>query len=158
MAPKQKRGKSKQDYQTPPELLRAIERDFNVTRWAADLACDASNKVCELGYGPGSPFGEDSFAADWMLSGDLWLNQPFADIAPWVRKCATTERVGRIFQLAPASVGANWYVDLVHGRAHVVSVSPRVTFVGCPDPYPKDLILMVWSAVKGGFSTWRWKP
>jgi hypothetical protein len=157
MTPRQKPGKSRQDYCTPPELLRAIERDFNVTRWAADLACDASNKICEVGYGPGSPFGEDSFQADWKIPGDLYLNPPFADIEPWVRKCATTERVGRIFQLAPASVGSNWYLGLVHGRAHVIAISPRVTFQGETSPYPKDLVLLEWGRVRGGFSTWRWK-
>ena len=157
MAPKQKPGKSRQDYGTPPEFLRAVERDFHVTRWACDLACDASNKVCEMGYGPGSPFGTDSFQADWNLEGDLWLNPPFADIEPWARKCATTKRVGRIFQLSPASIGTNWYADIAHGRAHVVALSPRLTFQGETTPYPKDLMLLVWGAIKGGFSTWRWK-
>ena len=157
MVPVQKPGKSKQTYGTPPELLRAIERDFHVTRWACDLACDASNKICEMGYGSGSPFGTDSFQADWTLAGDLWLNPPFADIEPWVRKCATTVRVGRIFQLAPASVGSNWYASLVHGRAHVIAVSPRITFQGESSPYPKDIVILLWSAVRGGFSCWRWK-
>jgi DNA (cytosine-5)-methyltransferase 1 len=155
--PRQKPGKSKQTYGTPPEFIRAIERDFHVTRWACDLAADASNKICEMWYGPGSPVGVDSFQADWTLEGDLWLNPPFADIEPWARKCATTRRVGRIFQLSPASIGTNWYAEIAHGRAHVVALAPRLTFVGETDAYPKDLMLLVWGPVKGGSSCWRWK-
>jgi phage N-6-adenine-methyltransferase len=157
MTPKQKPGNSRQDYGTPPEFLRAVERDFHVTRWELDLAAHAGNAICERWYGPAG-IAADSFQADWKLAGDLWLNQPFEDIAPWITKSAHTIRQGRIFQLAPASVGSNWYTGMVHGRAHVVAVAPRLTFVGCCDPYPKDLVLMVWGAVKGGFSTWRWKP
>ena len=85
------------------------------------------------------------------------MNPPFADIEPWARKCATTVRVGRIFQLSPASIGTNWYAEIAHGRAHVVALSPRLTFVGETDAYPKDLMMLVWGAIKGGFSTWRWK-
>jgi phage N-6-adenine-methyltransferase len=154
--PKQKPGKSRQDYGTPPEFLRAIERDFNVIRWMRDLAAHANNAVCEEWYGPGG-IAEDSLKIPWTMPGDLWLNPPFSDIDSWARKCATTERSGRIFQLSPASIGTNWYAEIAHGRAHVVALSPRLTFVGETDAYPKDLMLLVWSAVKGGFSTWRWK-
>jgi len=165
MAPRQKPHRSKQDYQTPPELLSAIRRDFSVQQWAIDLAADASNTVCPSWLGPGSPDGENALEKDWggplmnlYPGADVWLNPPFSHIDPWAEKCATTIRVGRIFLLVPASVGSNWYQAHVHGRAHVVAISPRVTFVGCKDPYPKDLVIAVFGPVRGGFSTWRWKP
>ena len=159
MTPAQKPGRSRQDYQTPPELLRAIERDFHVGSWACDLAADAENSVSpNAHFGPRSPFGEDALAEDWgKITGDLWLNCPYANIEPWVEKCSTAIRAGRIFLLIPASVGSNWYQAHVHGVAHVVAISPRVTFVGCEGPYPKDLVVAVWGPVRGGFSTWRWK-
>lgn len=173
--PKQKPGKSKQDYRTPPELLLAIENEFHVEDWVVDLAADPSTAIAinhnedEMTgaphrmprapfLGPGSELGENSLAVDWsQFLGDAWLNPPFADIEPWAEKCATTVRSGRIFLLTPASVGSNWYAAHVHGRAHVVAISPRVTFVDCPDPYPKDIVIAVFSGVRGGFSTWRWK-
>jgi hypothetical protein len=175
MAPKQKPGKSRQDYRTPPELLRAIECEFHVEQWDRDLAANQWTAIRaahsedettgkphhfdQVEYlGPGSPICEDSLAFDWAnLPGEAWLNQPFANIAPWAKKCATTKRDGRIFQLVPASVGSNWYQEYVHGKAHVVALSPRVTFVGEAQTYPKDIALAIWSGVRGGFSTWRWK-
>jgi len=155
--PAQKPGKSKQDYGTPSELIHAIGVEFSAT-FSVDLAANALNRKITRYLGPGSEYGEDSLAVDWAkFSGDAWLNPPFADIEPWAKKCATTVRSGRIFLLTPASVGSNWYLAHVHGRAHVVAISPRVTFVGAEDPYPKDLILSVWSGIRGGFSCWRWK-
>lgn len=173
--PPQRRGKSRQDFRTPPELLAAIEAGFRVGQWDYDLAADQRTAIRsahsedettgkpyrfeQVEYlGPGSPICDDSLAFDWTnLPGEAWLNQPFANIAPWAKKCATTKRSGRIFQLVPASVGANWYQEHVHGKAHVVALSPRVTFVGETQAYPKDIVLAIWSGVRGGFSTWRWK-
>jgi len=36
MAPRQKPGRSRQCYRTPPEFLRAVERAFAVERWCWD--------------------------------------------------------------------------------------------------------------------------
>lgn len=160
MTPRQKRHESKQDYQTPPELLRAVERDFHVGDWAFDLAATRANSASPRAYfGPRSPWGEDGLAQDWLaIEGDCWLNPEFADIAPWAKKCQLSlARVGRVFLLVPASTGANWYVDHVDGTAHVVALRPRVQFVDCPDPYPKDLVLAVYGPIRGGFSTWKWR-
>jgi hypothetical protein len=96
---------------------------------------------------------------DWSeIDGDRFLNPPFADIEPWAKKSALHRHAGRTFMLVPASVGSNWYAEHVHGIAHVVALSPRLMFIGETNPYPKDLALLIWSSVCGGFSTWRWKP
>ena len=155
--PRQKPGESKQDYQTPSELIHAVGVAFG-TVFSLDLAANKVNRKVARYFGPGSELGEDSLAVDWsQFAGDAWLNPPFANIEPWAEKCATTVRSGRIFLLTPASVGSNWYAAHVHGRAHVVAISPRVTFVGAADPYVKDLIIAIYSGVRGGFSTWRWR-
>jgi hypothetical protein len=46
----------------------------------------------------------------------------------------------------------------VHKHALVLGLSPRLTFVGCPTPYPKDLMLSVFCESWIGFDVWRWKP
>lgn len=164
--------KTKQDYQTSPKLLEAIQREFRVLEWSCDLAADSTNAIMSSylnppGYepvkakylGPGSPICEDSLAYDWCkLWGDNWLNPPFNDLDPWSVKCRMSQGYDRrIFSLLLASVGANWFQNNVLNRAHVVALSPRVPFVGQEHPYTKDLVLAVWSGVRGGFSTWRWQ-
>lgn len=161
MVPQQKRGSSNQDVQTPPELIAAIQHQFNVKEWMMDLAANEKNTVAGLRFlGPGSPVCEDSFKYQWPLAGDCWLNPPYADIEPWASRCfhLRQKRDGRIFMLIPASTGANWCRDYVLNQAHVIAIAPRVTFVGHTHPYPKDLLLTIYSQVVGGVSTWRWKP
>lgn len=157
MAPQQKPHRSVQDVQTPPELLLAIRREFHVADWAIDLAANESNAVCDRYFGPGSRHGENALQVDWPEHGDCWCNPPFADIDPWAAKCAAYTGAGRIFLLVPASIGSNWYQEHIHGRALVVALSPRVTFVNHKTPYPKDLVVAVFSRLRGGFTTWRWK-
>lgn len=161
MPPRQKPGKSEQNVATPWELIEAVKRDFCVRMVAWDLAATAENsKADEPRYflGPGSAFGEDALSGEWPFDGDCWLNPPFSDIEPWAKKCSEQKRRGRIFLLTPASTGADWFQRYVLNRAQVVAVAPRVTFEGHTSPYPKDLVISVFSSVVGGVSTWRWKP
>jgi hypothetical protein len=102
--------------------------------------------------------GIDSLLCDWpdTYTGCFaWLNPPYADIAPWVQKCDRTRGM-RIAALLPASIGSNWFADHVWGRAYVVALQGRVTFVGHRAPYPKDLILALYGFNMVGFSVWKW--
>lgn len=149
------KGRSKQDYGTPWEFIRAVVHRFGLLHW--DLAASEENRKADSFFCE----ADDSLAQDWTrLDGNLWLNPPFANIAPWAEKCAlaATRRRGFILFLTPASVGANWFADHVHRRALVLGLSPRLTFEGTTDPYPKDLILSVFGYGVSGFDTWRWRP
>lgn len=187
------RANSKQDYATPREFLDAVEREFGPIVW--DLAASRANRVCENYYGPGSQWAQDAFAYGWastyarmrssmvMGVGDelIWLNPPYANIAPWARKCAEARDAGaRIAFLVPASVGANWFWDYVAPYARVFSVG-RIMFVtrefvtngvacdvverpacfdakGRPTAFPKDLILAIYDrALAPAFERWRWR-
>lgn len=163
MAPTQKPHRSKQDYATPPEFLAAVTRRFGPLTW--DLAATADNSVARSHYfGPGSRHGEDALAVSWAnvseRGGWLWLNPPFADIDPWARKCVEEMLAGRarILLLTPASVGSRWFARHVQPHAHVIGLSPRITFVGEAAGYPKDLSLSVFAHGLTGFSTWQWAP
>lgn len=156
--PKQKPGRSKQDYETPADLIAAVERRFGPI--AFDLAAVATNAKAAEFYTP----AEDALVQDWTrLEGLLWLNPPFADIAPWARKCMESilgphrRRFEALLLLVPASVGSNWFADFVHTRATVLALNPRLTFVGETQPYPKDCLVCVWGLWAPQFDVWRWK-
>lgn len=155
--PSVRRGRSKQDYGTPWEFIRACEKRFGPL--VADLACTRENMKAPSGLF----FGEhNSLIADWsgrFPTGVLWLNPPFDDIAQWAAKCTVeaSMRHGLILFLTPASIGTDWFAEYVNRRAVVLGLSPRLTFEGADDPYPKDLMLSVYGYGLAGFDTWRWK-
>lgn len=153
------RHNSKQDVGTPREFIAAAEKRFGAM--AIDLAADRDNAKAPRFITE----AEDSLAANWEAAiyddENAWLNPPFADIAPWAAKCAAwlaLRRRGRILLLTPASVGTNWFADHVHGKAYVLGLQGRITFVGSKDPYPKDLMLSVFDPATGpGFDLWNWR-
>lgn len=151
--PSMNKGRSKQDYGTPREFLDAVEKRFGSIRH--DLAASAENAVCENYYDQ----HRDAFAHDWRtLRGLLWLNPPFANIAPWAEKCAAeASPMTRIVMLVPASIGSNWFAEHANKKAIVLGLSPRITFVGTANPYPKDLMLLCYGFGASGFDVWRWK-
>jgi phage N-6-adenine-methyltransferase len=148
------RGSSRQDYETPDDFIQAVEARFGKLDF--DLAASAENTKAPLFYTE----EDNSLARRWDdLEGNLWLNPPFTDIGAWAGKCCMTKLSPqtRILFLVPASVGSEWYRLYVHDRAYVLTLSPRLTFKGCKDPYPKDMLLAVFNGPKlSGFEPWRW--
>lgn len=158
-APKQKPGRSKQDYSTPADFMEAVEKRFG--RMQVDLAATAENAKAKRFVTP----EEDSLSLRWQYAfagKRCWLNPPFERIAPWAAKCLSDGldpafRLGRIFFLTPASIGANWFAEYVHQRALVIALRGRLSFDG-KDPYPKDCMLSVFGAgVVPGFEVWDWR-
>lgn len=153
---------SKQDWGTPPEFLSAVKRLLGVDEFAVDLAAHADNAVAPIWFGPGGA-REDSLSPDASWSDGylrwLWLNPPYADIAPWVEKAAAEAALGaRIAVLVPLSADANWWADHVEGKARALAVAPRLQFVGAKDPYPKPIALLLYDEAGGsGIHQWRWK-
>jgi phage N-6-adenine-methyltransferase len=154
MEPRQKPGRSFQNYATPREFFDAVERVYGKMNF--DLAADEHNTKAGSYY---YDEGIDSLKQDWTkLKGNLWLNPPFGDIAPWARKCleSCSFTAGRlIFLLTPASVGTDWFERYVHGYARVLPLLPRLSFDG-RSPYPKDLMMSLFG-VPPGFTPWRWR-
>jgi phage N-6-adenine-methyltransferase len=150
------RGRSRQDYGTPWEFIRAVVDRFGPLDH--DLAASEKNAKASTFYDEAS----DSISKDWGRAhptGNLWLNPPFAYIEPWANKCEfeSNRRHGLIFLLTPASIGTEWFAKYVHRKALVLALSPRLTFEGTDDPYPKDLMLSVYGYGMNGFDTWRWR-
>jgi phage N-6-adenine-methyltransferase len=147
---------SRQDYGTPWDFIRAVEARFGPI--VCDLAAHAENAKCATFLSA----EEDSLMVPWAErwpTGTLWLNPEFKDIDPWAEKCSIESRArhGFILMLTPASIGTEWFASHVNRKAMVLGLSPRLTFDGTSAPYPKDLMLSVYSAWLSGFDTWRWK-
>lgn len=156
--PKQKPGKSKQDYGTPCPFLNAVKQVYGPIVW--DLAASDHNHKCD------NYFTEkhNSLTRPWWAissqnpHGWLWLNPPFARIEPWAKKCYEESQAGaNIIMLTPASVGSNWFAKYCHDKCNVVFLRPRLTFEGAKDPYPKDCMLTIWQKNSTpGYSIWDW--
>jgi phage N-6-adenine-methyltransferase len=153
--PPQKPGSSKQDVETPAELLQAIE-----ARWGKltlDLAAREDNKKTPVCFTP----EQNSLIQHWHHHRGLcWLNPPFSNIRPWAAKCEREGLAGaRIIMLTPASVSTEWYAAHVHQSARVVFLRPRVKFVGHKQGFPKDMMLTLWGpGFQPGYESWKWLP
>ena len=154
--PRQKPGRSRQDYGTPDDFYRACVREWGP--FLVDLAATAKNTMCSDWLGPESPIAEDSLTEVWpkvLRNGTGWLNPPFGNLRPWAAKC---REGGRIVMLTPSSLGAEWYCDEVQGHALTLVVRPRLTFTGETTPYPKDCAVHLFGFGMVGLGTWRWQP
>ncbi len=154
--PKQKPGRSKQDYSTPSDFMSAVRQRFG------PIVCDLAASHCNAQSDSFYDLDRNSLTVPWAIEhpeGALWLNPPFSSIAPWASKCRTesVDRRGHILLLVPASIGSNWFQEHVFGHSIVLALSPRLTFGGCEQPYPKDCILAVYGLGLRGFYPWRWK-
>jgi phage N-6-adenine-methyltransferase len=154
--PVQKPGRSKQDYGTPPELLAAVKARLQIADFVCDLAATRDNAVAHH-------YCTDAFAEySWNFGpGWNWLNPPYGNIEQWVKRAylETRTRAIKTAVLIPAAVGSNWWRDWVHGKAEALFLNPRITFVGCVDPYPKDCALLLYRPViETPYDVWTWKP
>ncbi|HVI39170.1 MAG TPA: DNA N-6-adenine-methyltransferase [Anaerovoracaceae bacterium] len=145
---------SKQDYGTPPEFITAVgmrlRDDFT---W--DLAASQENAIAECFYTE----ADNSLNQRWHeLAGWLWLNPPFTDITPWVKKAYLESQLGaRIAVLVPLSF-AEWWDYWVDDKAYVLMLAGRLQFVGATSSYPKECALLLYTPEgQRGYELWRWK-
>lgn len=148
------KGKSNQNYQTPPDFMAAVHARYG--KPTLDLAASADNAQAPSFYNEHC----NSLTKNWHeTEGVLWLNPPFAKIGDWAQKCWIESVKGAsILMLVPNSTGSNWFRDFVHNKAYVNLLNGRLTFVGCKDPYPKDMILIEYGFNRRpGYGVWDWR-
>lgn len=161
--PKQKPGKSKQDYGTPPEFLAAVKNRLCIENFGIDLAASNENAVCPRYFNEAFDSLRDNVT--WDCKGAIadshwsWLNPPFANITPWVAKAAKEAQHGaHVAILVPASVGANWWRDWVEPYAYQTFLNGRLQFVGTEGLYPKDCALLLYTPWQFmGHDIWNWR-
>lgn len=156
--PAQRPGKSEQVVRTPRAFLDAVECRFGDIQW--DLAatrdnCVAPNSLSYFGPDHVTPDNRDGLAAPWEAGCLHWCNPPFDNIKAWTARAASIG--SRVLMLLPASIGSEWFAKHVHGKAYVLALRQRLTFVGHSHPYPKDLMIAVYGFGLTGFDVWRWQ-
>lgn len=153
--PAQRPGQSQQNVQTPGRLLRAVRTLLGIDAFTVDLAASAENTVARKFYSQRT----NALRQSWALGGWNWLNPPFSRLGPWVKKALLEQAHGaRTIMLVPAAAGANWWRDHVHGKAHVLLLNGRITFVGHTKPYVKDCALLIYAdGWAPGYAVWSWK-
>lgn len=157
--PQQRPGRSKQDYQTPPEFIAALKLRLAIDNFSIDLAATVENRVALFHYDEGMDALADRNSWNPAPGGWAFLNPPYSNIAPWVAKAYREGGAfgAHIAMLVPASTGANWWRDYVHRKAHVLFLNGRLTFVGATGPYPKDCALLLYTPhTRGGYEVWHW--
>lgn len=152
--PRQKPGKSKQTYRTPKGFLSAVMKRLEITKFAIDLAASKSNAVTRRFYSK----QQNALVRSWVFSGWNWLNPPFGKLKPWAAKAfKESKRGAHTAMLVPAAIGSNWWRDFVHGKARVLLLNGRITFVGQTTPYPKDCVLLLFGPNEiPGYEVWTW--
>lgn len=163
--PRHKRGRSKQDYQTPPELLMAVRRYLGIRDFSIDLAAARHNTVHPVYFTE----DDDALQQSWHQwtghdHGWGWCNPPFAHIEPWVKHASTQMAMGaQVAMLLPAGIGSNWFRQWVHLQAFWLALNGRLTFMGQPTCYPKDCILVLWdldlqpgASGNAPYDVWEW--
>lgn len=158
--PKQKPGKSDQVVCTPPEFLAALKFKVAVPEFGYDLAADADNAVASSYYTEEDDALIQSWAEDIPTRSWAFCNPPFGDIEPWVRKACleSIEKGANVAMLLPASTGSNWWKAYVHNKCYVLLLNGRLTFVGHKTPYPKDLVVLLYTPMGlRGYDVWNWR-
>lgn len=151
-----------QDRATPQSLVNQIAQQFGVN-FVFDLAASENNRKCinyinEFENSLSLPWAEKINAGRHEDPACGFLNPPFKSVGPWMEKCKIESAKGcKIISLTLSSLGSNWYRDHIEGNALSLILRDRVTFDGCKDPFPKELMITLWGFGFSGLGFWSWK-
>lgn len=113
------------EWGTPVDVFRRISVAYGP--FALDACCRPETAKADHFY----TREDDGLAQPWH--GRVWVNPPYSDPAPWIRKAVEEVRNGhsdRVVMLLPAAIDTEWYHTLVVPHADVVPVRGRIRFIG----------------------------
>jgi phage N-6-adenine-methyltransferase len=130
--------RSEQVVRTPPWLLDSVALTWGPI--GLDVAASDDNAVCLCYFTEAG----DGLSLPWLVGKDciVWCNPPYNNIGAWIAHAAEQREETESVLLVLASVGSNWWSAHVHGKAEVIFLRPRITFVGETNPFPRDLALV----------------
>lgn len=144
---------SKQDYQTPKELIAACEQRFG--KIGVDLAAHKDNHVVDRYIapctGPEGPLPADpnalaidTFDQDWAdlykKYGLLWLNCPFGEIPKFSENCWKERNRGAETLLLIPYGTTTAFTQYILGKADLYLLIGRLQFIP-GESFPKDCLI-----------------
>ncbi len=125
-----------QEKETPNWLYQRFDKEFHFT-------CDASASVKNYKHPNYFTKQQDALTQEWR--GVIWLNPPWNEIEPFVKKAYESAQAGAtVVCLVPLWSTEDWFlVYAVH--AHIRILSDRVAFEGYDGKAPQPLSVVVFT-------------
>lgn len=135
-------------WQTPPEIFNALNAEFN---FKLDAAASEENALCEQ-FIAAEQNTLDTPWCDYLQKGYVWLNPPYSNPRPFVKKAAEENSkhfIGCVM-LLPADTSVGWFKEAIKTASEVRFITGgRLSFVSAEDGKPKGgnskgSMLIVW--------------
>lgn len=135
-------------WQTPTPLFVALDAEFCLK---LDAAASADNTLCNRYITEEQNTLETPWADYLSIPGYVWLNPPYSDITPFVKKAATesANQIGTVM-LVPADTSVGWFREAIETASEVrFIVGGRLAFINPASGKPvsgnnKGSMLIIW--------------
>lgn len=135
-------------WQTPVPLFVALDAEFCLT---LDAAASANNALCNRYITEEQNTLETPWADYLSIPSYVWLNPPYSDITPFVKKAAaeSANQIGTVM-LVPADTSVSWFREAIETASEVrFIVGGRLAFINPVSGKPvsgnnKGSMLIIW--------------
>jgi len=124
------------EWETPISLFESIQSEFSL-----ELDVCATKSNCKLN----KYFDKeaDGLTNDWG-NYRCWMNPPYSDITPWVKKASEHAHKGNIcIALLPAKTDVRWFHEFIYDKFPIRFIKGRLKFRNSKDnaPFPSMLVI-----------------
>lgn len=146
----------KDNWRTPPELFRAVEKRLGI-KFTTDLAADATNHLCEHWIGE----EEDALKTPWPRYEWSWCNPPYSRTKEFIVRAIEQWRPSAL--LVPAATDTRWWAEAFGAADVTLLLTGRVPFHSPETGKPVNgnttgsTIFVFGSFFTHSVSVWDWK-
>lgn len=135
-------------WRTPPALFASLDAEFC---FQLDAAAAPHNALCRKFITAEQNTLETSWADYLSIPGYVWLNPPYSDITPFVKKAAaeSINQIGTVM-LVPADTSVGWFKEAIQTASEVRFITAgRLAFINPVTGKPvsgnnKGSMLIIW--------------
>lgn len=135
-------------WRTPPALFASLDAEFC---FQLDAAAAPHNALCRKFITAEQNTLETSWADYLNVPGYVWMNPPYSDITPFVKKAATesANQIGTVM-LVPADTSVGWFKEAIQTASEVRFITAgRLAFINPVTGKPvsgnnKGSMLIIW--------------
>ena len=130
----------KDDWETPKELFKELDREFHFT---LDPCCTPETAKCKKFYTE----KEDGLSKDWERE-TVFCNPPYSPGKQnvWVEKCYRESRKPgtKVVALLPARTDTKRFHEYIWGKAEIRFLKGRLKFEGSKNTAPFPSMVVIW--------------